>query len=214
MPDIVLTTLNARYIHAAFGLRYLRANLSADLRERSTILEFEASQRTLDVLERILAESPRIVGLGVYIWNAPQSLQLVSELKRLRPDITVVIGGPEVSHEVEQQEICRLADYVIKGEADLAFGELCEQLLARRRPLLRVIDAELPAFTPTAVRSDRPAVVQIAASEAPSDRTAVGVSETCQFWVECVTRGGGDHFSIVTLSVRSLSRWSLERSVR
>jgi hypothetical protein len=27
MPDIVLTTLNAKFIHAAFGLRYLFANL-------------------------------------------------------------------------------------------------------------------------------------------------------------------------------------------
>ena len=146
MPDIVLTTLNARYIHAAFGLRYLRANLPPGLRDRSTILEFEASQRTLDILEAILAQSPRIVGVGVYIWNAAASLQLVAELKRVRPDVTIVIGGPEVSHETDAQEICRVADYVITGEADVAFGTLCEQLLSGRRPLLRVIRAELPTF--------------------------------------------------------------------
>ena len=146
MPDIVLTTLNARYIHASFGLRYLKANLPDALRERCAIAEFEASQRTLDVLEKILAMQPTIVGVGVYIWNAVQSLQLVSELKRLRPDITVVVGGPEVSHETEQQEICGVADYVITGEADVAFGELCAQLLSKRRPLLRRIDATLPAY--------------------------------------------------------------------
>ena len=33
MPDIVLSTLNAKYIHASFGLRYLMANLGG-LRER------------------------------------------------------------------------------------------------------------------------------------------------------------------------------------
>ena len=54
VPDIVLTTLNARDIHAAFGLRYLRANLPDALRDRSAILEFEAIQRTVDILERIL----------------------------------------------------------------------------------------------------------------------------------------------------------------
>lgn len=147
MPEIVLTTLNARFVHASFGLRYLRANLGP-LRERSGILEFEASQRTTDILEQILATSPRIVGIGVYIWNAPQSLQLVAELKRVRPDIAVVLGGPEVSHETDQQEICRLADYVITGEADIAFAELCEKILANRRPLMRVIKAELPRFSP------------------------------------------------------------------
>lgn len=145
MADIVLTTLNARYVHASFGLRYLRANLG-ELRARSVILEFEASQRTTDVLEQILAQSPRIVGVGVYIWNAVQSLQLVAELKRVRPDITVVVGGPEVSHETQDQEICRLADYVITGEADFAFSELCEQLLKNKRPLIRRIDATLPEF--------------------------------------------------------------------
>ena len=154
MPDIVLTTLNARYIHAAFGLRYLRANLPTELRERSTILEFEASQRTLDLLEVILDQSPRIVGVGVYIWNAVASLQLVAELKRLRPDVTVVIGGPEVSHETDDQAICRLADYVITGEADVAFGELCAQLLAGRRPLLRRIDATPPTFESLALPYD------------------------------------------------------------
>lgn len=146
MPDIVLTTLNARFIHAAFGLRYLRANLGS-LRERSVIVEFDLQQRTVDILERILAENPRIVGIGVYIWNAVPSLQLVSELKRVRPDIAVVVGGPEVSHETHEQEICRIADYVITGEADIAFAELCRQLLVdKRRPLIRRIDASLPEF--------------------------------------------------------------------
>ena len=66
MPDIVLATQNAKWIHASFGLRYLRANL-AELRERSVIREFEIGQRPVDVAEAILAESPRLVGLGVYV---------------------------------------------------------------------------------------------------------------------------------------------------
>ena len=145
MADIVLTTFNARYAHASFGLRYLHANLRA-LRDRAAIAEFEINTRPIDAIERILAHNPRIVGVGVYIWNAPESLQLVGELKRVRPDITVVIGGPEVSYEVEQQEICRIADFVVCGEADLAFAELCEQILANRRPLMKLVQAELPQF--------------------------------------------------------------------
>jgi radical SAM superfamily enzyme YgiQ (UPF0313 family) len=145
VPDILLTTLNAKYIHAAFGLRYLMANLGP-LRERAEMLEFDIHTRSTDVLEAILARRPKIVGVGVYIWNATQSLQLVADLKRLRPEMTVVIGGPEVSYEIDQQEICRLADYIITGEADLAFGELCERLLRGKRPAERVIAARLPEF--------------------------------------------------------------------
>ena len=154
MPDVVLTTLNARYAHAAFGLRYLMANLPPGLRGRAAVLEFDISQRPLDVLEAILAHDPKVVGVGVYIWNAPQSLQLVADLKRLRPDVVVVLGGPEVSHETDRQEVVGLADYVVTGEADLAFADLCERLLAGKRPLNKVIVAELPDLAKLALPYD------------------------------------------------------------
>jgi radical SAM superfamily enzyme YgiQ (UPF0313 family) len=147
MPDIVLATLNAKYPHASFGLRYLMANLG-DLGGRAEILEFDISQRSTDVIEGIVSRSPRIVGLGVYIWNAEQSLRVVAELKRVRPDVVLVLGGPEVSYETDQQEIVHHADYVITGEGDLAFAELCEKVLAGRRPLQKVVPAELPEFGP------------------------------------------------------------------
>lgn len=128
MADIVLATLNAKYIHSAFGLRYLRANLG-ELRPRAEIVEFDSQQRPLEIVERILALNPSIVGLGVYIWNVGPSTQVVALLKRLRPDLPIVLGGPEVSHEIEDQAIIRLADHLIPGEADLAFASLCKSLL-------------------------------------------------------------------------------------
>src|SRR5215813_5991093 len=62
VADIVLTTLNARYAHASFGLRYLMANLPESLRGRAAMLEFDVSQRSVDVAEIILAQDPKIVG--------------------------------------------------------------------------------------------------------------------------------------------------------
>ena len=143
MPEIVLSTLNARYWHSAFGLRYLQANL-AELRERSILLEFGIKDALNEVLERILAESPRIVGLGVYIWNVEPMTRLVADLKRVRPEIVVVVGGPEVSHEWEDQEIVRLADYLIRGEGDLAFRELCRAILVDQPPAEKIISAPIP----------------------------------------------------------------------
>ncbi|MDB6057379.1 MAG: Radical domain protein [Verrucomicrobiales bacterium] len=143
MPDIVLTTLNAKYIHAAFGLRYLLANLGA-LRERACLIEFDINQKPLDIAEVILAQNPKIVGIGVYIWNAIPATELVGALKRIRPELCIIVGGPEVSFETDQQEITRLADYVITGEADLKFGEVCDQILNGNSPTNKVIPAELP----------------------------------------------------------------------
>jgi len=143
MTEIVLATLNAKWIHASFGLRCLRANLGA-LRERSVLVEGVISERALDVAERILAHQPRIVGLGVYVWNAVESEQLVDTLKRIAPHVVVVLGGPEVSYELEAQRIVALADYVVRGEGEVAFAQLCEALLGGVRPAERVLDGGLP----------------------------------------------------------------------
>jgi radical SAM superfamily enzyme YgiQ (UPF0313 family) len=144
--DILLTTLNSSYSHCSFGLRYLLANL-AELRERAEILEFTIKQRPLDIVEAILARKPRIVGIGVYIWNARESLEIVSLLKKLQPELCVVLGGPEVSFETEGQRIIEIADHTITGEADLAFAEFCRQFFAGNLPQSKVSAAELPNFT-------------------------------------------------------------------
>jgi radical SAM superfamily enzyme YgiQ (UPF0313 family) len=146
MADIVLTTLNAKYIHAAFGLRYLLANLGP-LQPRATIAEFDINQRPVDIVEALLARNSKIIGLGVYIWNVAPATEVVATLKRVRPDITVILGGPEVSYETEIQSIVQLADYVISGEADLVFAQVCRQLLAGERPATKVISAALPEFS-------------------------------------------------------------------
>src|SRR5437870_13242977 len=123
MPDIVLTTLNAKYIHAAFGLRYLMANMG-ELQPRTCLVEFDINQRPLDIAEVLLARDPKIIGFGVYIWNVAPTTEVIAAIKRVRPDITIILGGPEVSYEVEAQPIVQLADHVITGEADLKFAEV------------------------------------------------------------------------------------------
>ncbi|MFM1770010.1 MAG: hypothetical protein RJA22_2539 [Verrucomicrobiota bacterium] len=153
MPDIVLATLNAKHVHASFGLRYLLANLG-DLRDRAGLAEFDINQRPLDIAEALLAQQPRIVGLGVYIWNTAETTEVVAALKRIRPDLLVVLGGPEVSYETDRQEIVRLADHVITGEGDLAFAALCRRLLDGERPADKVIAAPLPDFPQLALPYD------------------------------------------------------------
>lgn len=143
MADIVLATLNAKFIHAAFGLRYLMANLG-ELRCRAVLAEFDLNQRPLEIVERILAHRPRIVGLGVYIWNACEAAEVVALLKRVQPQVFVILGGPEVSYETDQQAITQLADCVITGEADLKFAEVCRAVLADRPIGAKTIPAGLP----------------------------------------------------------------------
>lgn len=138
MADIVLATINARYSHASFGLRYLLANLG-DLQARARLMEFDLRVPTDRIVSELLAEQPRIVGLGVYIWNTRAMDAVVRALRTQRPDIVIVLGGPEVSHEIDQQALCALADYIVTDEGDFAFAALCRELLAGGRPTGRVV---------------------------------------------------------------------------
>lgn len=148
MPAIVIATLNAKYIHASLGLRCLLANMDAHggagLRERTQLREFVIQQRPAQIVEDLLALNPTVIGLGVYIWNVLETTQVVRLLKALRPDIRLVLGGPEVSHETGEQEICRLADHVITGWGDVSFPRLCRALLDGPQPLMKVIAGEQP----------------------------------------------------------------------
>ncbi len=148
---IVLATLNAKYIHAALGLRYLLANMG-DLRSQTTLREFVIGQKEAEIVESLLGTEPslepKIVGLGVYIWNVVETTQVVRLLKSLRPHICIVLGGPEVSHEVSEQAICGLADHTITGWGDVSFPKLCATLMhgspTQRAVLGKTIVGEQP----------------------------------------------------------------------
>ncbi|HCB14765.1 MAG TPA: B12-binding domain-containing radical SAM protein, partial [Gammaproteobacteria bacterium] len=91
MSSILLSTLNARYFHSSLGLRYLYANLG-ELQADAAIREFIITQRPLDIIEALLAEQPRIIGFGVYIWNVVETTQVVALLKKVRPEVQIVLG--------------------------------------------------------------------------------------------------------------------------
>jgi radical SAM superfamily enzyme YgiQ (UPF0313 family) len=153
MAQIVLSTLNAKYLHASFGLRYLIANMG-ELRSETELIELDINQRVMDIAEILLASEPKILGLSVYIWNAAPMRELVATLKRLRPGLTIVLGGPEVSHETETQLLTAMADFVICGEADLAFAELCRAVLAGAPPAEKIIRPPLPELSAMALPYD------------------------------------------------------------
>ena len=152
---IILCTLNAKYIHASLGLRYLLANMkrhgSPDLADETLIVEYTLARQTQQMVEDLLgklgpvqSDQVQIIGFGVYIWNVLQTTELVRQLKLTRPSIKIVLGGPEVSHEIEQQDIVQLADHVITGWGDVTFPKLCMALVYGPKPLMKVMPGEQP----------------------------------------------------------------------
>ncbi len=123
--DIILLTFNAKYHHTAFGLRYLYANLGpyqnfARIEER-TIHDDPAL-----VVEWLLSQSPKMVGFSVYIWNREITLKTINLLKRLSPDISILVGGPEVSYEYEALEQNININHIFCGEGEQSFFDFID----------------------------------------------------------------------------------------
>jgi len=137
VKDIVLTTINAKWIHPSLALRLLKANLGL-LEDRCEIIEFALRQPLAEKVEPLLAAPFRILGISVSIWNHSATVELLVELEKAwaaqgdKP--VVVLGGPEVSHLPQEAEIFRYADYVICGEGEIAFKTLCENILTGIQP--------------------------------------------------------------------------------
>ncbi|WP_277466432.1 B12-binding domain-containing radical SAM protein [Parabacteroides sp. PF5-6] len=118
----ILTTLNAKYIHTSLALRWLYvANKDRfDLSFR----EYTIKERTERIAEELLALECDVVGISVSIWNVRQTRELVVALKEARPELILIVGGPEVMYEPEFFLADWPIDYVIGGEGEFVLGEL------------------------------------------------------------------------------------------
>ena len=150
MSHIILTTLNGRYSHSSLALRYLYANLN-ELQEYTTIQEYVINENMQDIAEKILLQNPKIIGIGVYIWNVSDVSQLIHIIKKISPNTTIILGGPEVSYTPFRVNLDD-ADFIIQGEGEIQFYTLCKDILKNKEikekifppQLLDVSKIELP----------------------------------------------------------------------
>ena len=139
---IILTTLNSRFTHSSIGLRYLYANMQ-ELQKSSKILEFSINDALQSVAEKILIHKPTILGIGVYIWNALEVSELIHIIKKVSPQTTIILGGPEVSYTPFRVNLDD-ADFIIQGEGDRAFYALCKNIINATPPEEKIVPITLP----------------------------------------------------------------------
>lgn len=142
---ILLTTANARYSHTALGIRSLCANLG-EWRERTHLMEFTLDDRAQDIAEQLLAMEPVLIGFSVYIWNVSLLTEVALIIKAVKPSVILVVGGPEVSYEWEQQAICHTVDYVVAGAGEYTFPPLLEKLFTSPISMSRQKEIPLHKF--------------------------------------------------------------------
>ena len=122
---ILLTAINAKYIHSNLAIYSLRA-CAGEYKSQIELAEFTINNQKDYILEEIYKRKPDILCFSVYIWNLDYVESVAREFKKICPDTPVWVGGPEVSYEVEDfltshPEI----DGVMIGEGEETFREVC-----------------------------------------------------------------------------------------
>jgi radical SAM superfamily enzyme YgiQ (UPF0313 family) len=123
---VILTTLNAKYIHTSLALRWLYV-ANKGLFDIS-FKEYVIKEDICTIAADLLSEAPDIIGISVYIWNVEKTKSLVELLKKRDPHITIILGGPEVTYEPEFFLTNWPVDYIIGGEGEFVLGELLSAL--------------------------------------------------------------------------------------
>jgi radical SAM superfamily enzyme YgiQ (UPF0313 family) len=133
---ICLATVHAYRYSLPLALMYLKANLverHGHPFEDVTIEELAPKASTADHAAQVLAGAPDVVGLSCYIWNGRALLDLARELRAQRPDIRIVLGGPEVGPVARDVLAAEpYVDAVVRGEGEVAFAEIIDAWQAGR----------------------------------------------------------------------------------
>lgn len=125
---IILSTLNSKFIHTALSLRYLKAYAEKTDENRDIqIAEYTINQNINYIIGELYRKKPDILCFSVYIWNINEILDIVKSIKLVKPDVEIVLGGPEVSFEIKElMESNPEIDYVLYGEGEETFSEFLE----------------------------------------------------------------------------------------
>lgn len=124
---VVLAALNARYSHSSLALRYLKRYCAGQFPELETV-EYNINQNPQAILADLALRRPDVVGFSCYIWNIEIILPIVNNLRKVLPGATIILGGPEVSYDVEYWLTqFKAIDYLITGEGEEALRRFLEE---------------------------------------------------------------------------------------
>jgi len=136
---ITLFSLNASRSHTNLAIRILRQRLREEGFDKVSLLERTEKERSFDTLAALACENADLYGFSCYIWNIAAHLTLAENLKKLRPNVKIVFGGPEVSFEDEDfLKAHPFIDTLLKGEGEETIVTLAKTLSAGE-PLPRIL---------------------------------------------------------------------------
>ncbi len=113
---ILLTTLNTKYVHTNIALKYLYKTIE---NKDVTLKEYTINEPLGNILRDMATYKADTIAFSVYIWNVEEVLKLSENIKKIIPNVKIILGGPEVTYRSTQilKENASI-DYVIIGEGE------------------------------------------------------------------------------------------------
>ena len=136
---IVLTAINAKYIHSNLAVYSLRA-YAKQYKNEIEVAEYTINQQIDDILIDLYKKKPDVLCFSCYIWNLNYVEELVREVKKIFPNLPIWVGGPEVSYDAKEV-LERLPEVtgVMFGEGEATFLELMEYYHGEGRELKEIL---------------------------------------------------------------------------
>lgn len=128
---VLLLALNAKFIHTSLALRYIKAYCH-EYEKNIEILETSINNNENEIIKAIYKKKPDIIGISCYIWNMSYIKLLIPTLKQILPEVTIILGGPEVSYEGESLLEIPEIDLIMEGEGEETWKEYLDYRLKKQ----------------------------------------------------------------------------------
>lgn len=130
---IILTAINAKYIHSNLAIYSLKA-YAKKYAEHISLAEYTINQQLDEILMDIYKQKPDVLCFSCYIWNISYVETLIREIHKILPNLPIWLGGPEVSYDSEEV-LRRFPEVtgVVKGEGEETFLELATYYVERKK---------------------------------------------------------------------------------
>ncbi|MFI8491832.1 B12-binding domain-containing radical SAM protein [Peribacillus butanolivorans] len=125
--NIIISTLNAKYIHTSLSIRYLKAYAQPDYDVQ--LAEYTIKDPIMNIVGDLYSKKPDVIGFSCYIWNIEETMKVVAMLKKINPELVIILGGPEVTYDVgEWLDQIPGADFIVIGEGEVTFKALLSEI--------------------------------------------------------------------------------------
>ncbi|MGG2066562.1 B12-binding domain-containing radical SAM protein [Bacillus sp. S14(2024)] len=121
--NVVISTLNAKYIHTNLAIRYIKAYAQPEF--DLEMAEYTINDPAMNIVTDLHKRKPDVIGFSCYIWNIEETIEVIQMLKKINPNLIIFVGGPEVTYDVTDwlKRVPEI-DFIIIGEGEIAVKNL------------------------------------------------------------------------------------------